>query len=525
MGSTSYAVKIVYRQTFESDRPFEREFEGIQRFEPISRLHESQVTILHVGRKADYFYYVMELADDAGAPVGGEVTRLTSPIDKSQSLLTSAATYSPKTLRSELKRRGRLPFAECLQIALKLTEALGHLHQHSLVHRDVKPSNVIFVNGRPKLADIGLVAGTDVTLSFVGTEGYLPPEGPGKPPADIYSLGKVIYEISTGRDRNEYPELPTLWQTSDERESFAELNEVILKACASDLAKRYQTAEQMHEDLVLVEAGKSLRRSRAVERRLALLTKLSVAGIALTLLIGGGYLYRRYQRRIAQRLIMLLQVQSGIRLMEEGDPTGTLLWLAEALAGTERLLTPEEKEAHRFRIGAVRRECPKLLHALAHGSTGYFSPTGISHDGHRIPPPTISRDGRRIVSVRYDQIAKVWDAESGDLVASLSHKDLVELAAISRDGRIVATASRDRAGQVWDAATGAKIGPALLHEDAVVHVAISPDRRRVATASDDHTARVWDTATGQPVTPPLAHDYQVSWVAFSPDGKRIVTTT
>src|SRR5262245_23465449 len=48
---TYYAVKIVYRQTFESDRPFEREFEGIQRFEPISRLHESQITILHVGRK------------------------------------------------------------------------------------------------------------------------------------------------------------------------------------------------------------------------------------------------------------------------------------------------------------------------------------------------------------------------------------------------------------------------------------------------------------------------------------------
>src|SRR5262245_4737918 len=56
---TYHAVKIVYRQTFESERPFEREFEGIQRFEPISRLHESQVTILHVGRKADYFFYIM----------------------------------------------------------------------------------------------------------------------------------------------------------------------------------------------------------------------------------------------------------------------------------------------------------------------------------------------------------------------------------------------------------------------------------------------------------------------------------
>src|SRR5213595_3438702 len=62
------AVKVIYRAKFEHDRAFEREFEGIQKFEPISRLHESQVDILHVGRndEAGYFYYVMELADDAG---------------------------------------------------------------------------------------------------------------------------------------------------------------------------------------------------------------------------------------------------------------------------------------------------------------------------------------------------------------------------------------------------------------------------------------------------------------------------
>src|SRR5436309_830824 len=63
------AVKVIYRDKFEHDRPFDREFEGIQKFEPISRLHDSQVDILHVGRNEaeGYFYYVMELADDANA--------------------------------------------------------------------------------------------------------------------------------------------------------------------------------------------------------------------------------------------------------------------------------------------------------------------------------------------------------------------------------------------------------------------------------------------------------------------------
>ena len=61
------AVKIVYRHSFEDERPYEREFGGIKKFEPISRSHEGLVDILQVGRNdaAGYFYYVMELADDA----------------------------------------------------------------------------------------------------------------------------------------------------------------------------------------------------------------------------------------------------------------------------------------------------------------------------------------------------------------------------------------------------------------------------------------------------------------------------
>src|SRR5436189_5014062 len=57
------AIKIVHRKSFEDDRPFEREFNGIKKFEPISRSHDSQVDILHVGRTVDYLYYVMRLAE------------------------------------------------------------------------------------------------------------------------------------------------------------------------------------------------------------------------------------------------------------------------------------------------------------------------------------------------------------------------------------------------------------------------------------------------------------------------------
>src|SRR4030081_1829975 len=58
------AVKVVYRTTFESERAFQREFQGMSAFEPISRAHGGFVDILHVGRTSDYLYYIMELADD-----------------------------------------------------------------------------------------------------------------------------------------------------------------------------------------------------------------------------------------------------------------------------------------------------------------------------------------------------------------------------------------------------------------------------------------------------------------------------
>src|SRR4029453_17068307 len=165
---TYRAVKIIERKAFRDEEAFEREFSGLRRFEPISREHDGFVAILHVGRNRaqGFFYYVMELADNDSNP---ESIRGIEP-----------DAYVAKTLSNELARCGRLSVEQSVQLGFSLSQALADLHRRGLVHRDVKPSNIIFVKGHAKLADIGLVAQTG-EKHRLGTEGYIPPEGPGKP--------------------------------------------------------------------------------------------------------------------------------------------------------------------------------------------------------------------------------------------------------------------------------------------------------------------------------------------------------
>jgi serine/threonine protein kinase/Tfp pilus assembly protein PilF len=288
------AIKIVYRKDFEDSRPFEREFEGIQKFEPISRSHPGFVNILQVGRHEDYFYYVMELADGFENPKAETRDPKEVRNPKPSSDLDS---YIPRTLREDLRQNGRLPATQVLEIGAALTSALAHLHRQGLVHRDIKPSNIIFVKGLPKLADIGLVTEAGDSRSVVGTAGYLPPEGPGTPQADLFALGKVLYEAVTGLDRRDFPDLPPDLRSWPETRLFFEINQICLQACATNPRQRYTDAQAALSELALLQRGKSVRRKRTLKQRLAtakaLLVAVALAGVSAG---AGTILWRQFHQ-------------------------------------------------------------------------------------------------------------------------------------------------------------------------------------------------------------------------------------
>jgi serine/threonine protein kinase/formylglycine-generating enzyme required for sulfatase activity len=311
------AVKVVHRSTFESERAFQREFQGMSSFEPISRAHPGFVDILHVGRTPEYLYYIMELADDHVA--GRKI---------------DIGHYAPRTLKSDLDRHKRLSASESIQFGLSLTEALEKLHSHELTHRDIKPSNIIFIDGVPKLADIGLVAASG-QQSFVGTEGYVPPEGPGTPQADIFSLGKMLYEISTGKDRLDFPEIDSTLSQRPDKPQLLELNEVLVKACANDPRKRYESAAAMGADLAALHRGE--KRPRAKSKQIAIVA----LSILLAVFGATGIWYYNHQHPAGE-----LHLQATIR----SDPPDAMVLLGDRMKKSPAIFEDLEPRKYKTRI-------------------------------------------------------------------------------------------------------------------------------------------------------------------------------
>ncbi|CAN5461330.1 hypothetical protein BH23VER1_BH23VER1_34420 [soil metagenome] len=316
------AIKVVHRGDFELDRTFEREFEGIKSFEPISRTHPGLVDILHVGRNLEYnFYYcVMELADDQEA--GPEIV---------------PAEYVPRTLGSDIQARGKLGLEQCIESTAAICDALEHLHSHGLSHRDIKPSNVIFVNGKAKLADIGLVAASG-QRTFVGTEGFVPPEGPGTPQADVFSLGMVLYEISTGKDRMNFPELPTALGLPKHREKWIAINEVVCRACAPSPKKRFKSAAEMGAAMRAIDNAQLRPMRFPATLALPVLSALAAA-LIVTWKSDGRSTVRNSPPQGAERLLATPRPEPVERLTPATlefvtEPNGATVWEGDQLLGT-----------------------------------------------------------------------------------------------------------------------------------------------------------------------------------------------
>lgn len=540
------AAKFVFRKTFRDKQPYIRELAGIQRFEPVSRSHPGFVHVLHVGRDdaEEYFYYLMELADST------EPSGVIHPDH-----------YQPKTLSTEIARHGQLPVGECLKLALRLSSALAHLHDKGLVHRDIKPSNIVFVDGEAKLADIGLVTGLNEALSYVGTEGFIPPEGPGAPQADIYSLGKALYEAATGRDRQQFPELPAGLFSSPDASRFLELNEIIVKACDPNRERRYATAAEMLGELQFIESGRSLRRTR----RQAALLKTGLKATAVLAVFGGvayGVIADQKEKRHAQIEAQKAELRSantaGVIALGEGRHLQALSHFIKALEidndATSSNITEESRghdsaransEGHRMRIHTALLSAPKLTqmwfesrpvqHAefSRDGSLALIVSDKVSLKktdsgasiGERFGPPgltdaSFSPQGFKVLTTSTNGAA-IWDAHH-QITVSFAVGVSLRSGRFNHNGSQIVTAGEDGIVRVWTS-EGELLHELRGHSGGVIFADFSHDGAWIVTCGKDGRALIWNTRTGEQTGLAMQHGAAVYYASFSPDNHRIVT--
>ena len=174
-----------------------------------------------------------------------------------------------KTLKSLIKKRGALNLTEAIDIMMQLTSGIACAHDRYIIHRDIKPQNVMILeDGRVKITDFGIAMALNnneltQTNSVMGSVHYLPPEqasGSGSTiKSDIYSLGILMFELLTGKVpfKGDNAVEIAIKHMKDQIPSVCSINNtipqsvenIILKACAKNPKNRYETVAEMNEDL------------------------------------------------------------------------------------------------------------------------------------------------------------------------------------------------------------------------------------------------------------------------------------
>lgn len=249
------AIKVLHK---DAAARAARDIEGVKRYQQSAHSHPNLLQILTVGENDRCFYYVMEAADNK---LSGTVAR-----------------YEPVTLRTLVQRTGRFDAPGALELVAKLIAGTRRLHRENLAHYDLKPENILIVEGRPKIADVGLVAPVDTTAPKYGTRAYMTPQGQAD---DRYALGKILYELITGRPASDFPHLPPDLLVHPTRELSAAVK-IVNRACHPEPSGRFASIGDLAD---------AINRALSPPRRPSVRAKLTgVAVVALALPVFYGIL-------------------------------------------------------------------------------------------------------------------------------------------------------------------------------------------------------------------------------------------
>jgi WD40 repeat protein/tRNA A-37 threonylcarbamoyl transferase component Bud32 len=443
------------------------------------------------------------------------------------------------TLADVLTAR-RPGFREAAELVAAVADALEYAHRQKIVHRDVKPSNLLLDGaGRPRVTDFGLARRGEgeitVTLDgqILGTPAYMSPEqAAGEQQRvdtrnDVYSLGVVLYELLTGELPFRGNQRMLLHQVlHDEPRPPRSLNDrvprdletVCLKAMAKAPGRRYASAANMADDLRRwlngepVRArpvGRGERVARWARRHPAAAALVGVSGLALLALVAAavGLFYNsrlqgalaeaEEQRGRAEQLKAEAEEQRGRAEQLKAEAEGQRRRADRYLYASDMNLAHaawQDNQLTRM-VDLLARHESKRITTEDHRGFEWHYLWRLCHSdlrtlrapSQRLTSVCFGPDGRRVAANGLQGTVKVWDVRTGEECLSLSgHSFEGGCVCFSRDGRWLASGGSMGALRVWDAQEGKELFRLKGHVGEVRGVSFSPDGRWLVSASADY---------------------------------------
>lgn len=469
--------------------------------------------------------------------------------------------YIPGITLADLITGSKVSFRESAVLIASLSDALDYAHSEGVIHRDVKPANVLLdLKNRPHLTDFGMarLAEPEFTMTIdgeiLGTPAFMSPEQAAAEHhrvdrrSDVYSLGVTLYRMLSGELPFRGSQRMLLHQVMNEEPRAprkindaipCDLETIALTAMQKEPAKRYQSAKELADDLRRWLAGDPIhaRPPSAFEvcwkwcRKRPMVSALIALSTVLTLLITFGAILAAVResrlRSIAQdtsianqQLLTTSFIQTGLGVNENAPGNG-LQYFVEALA-VQETAGQQGVDASRLRISRLTNSLPRLIH--------------LQDFEHRID------------AIRFDESNQRIYVASGTTVTAVSATDQrtefrlkcgVRMSRIefTPDGsRLVvkphprlndavadADASESTAKpplQLWNPETHTQIAN-LQHDDFILNFCISADGTSIATTGRDGI-KIWSTQTGELRRDlPLENLYSTK-MQFTPDGTRLI---
>ncbi len=456
--------------------------------------------------------------------------------------------YAPRgTLRALYPRGSVLPPRVVLDYVTQAAEALDFAHAHHVIHRDVKPENMLLNEDEALLlSDFGIAtliseSGRQVTPHVAGTTAYMAPEqlrGKPHPASEQYALGVVAYEWLCGARpfRGSFPEIaaqhlnvsPPSLRARNPRIPPA-LEEVVMVVLAKSPAQRYPTVGDFAADFGAAMQSRSQHPTPPPLPSRSTRRSLDTMLVPPTSPTDGQPASSRSARaappeaitkRPVSRRSLLLTLGGVLAL---GGGSGTLAWLSTHHATVQTSGTRSNAGAGR---GAGSKGGSATSEATSTAKTVEIGTTLNAYHGHTRSILALSWSPRdnMIASGSLDKTVQVWNALSSEVVTNYGeHTDQVNTVAWSPDGTLIASGSNDKQVRIWDPLANKTIRFYVNHQDAVSSVAWSPNGKYIASGSFDKTVQVWNASTGELIYSFTGHKDVVNSVAWSPDGTYVAS--